>query len=42
MEAELLKLKAFLLGELNKGTFVVHVQDMLKKVNDALDSERKL
>jgi len=42
MEAELLKIKAFLIGELNKGTFVVHVQDMLEKINHALDTERKL
>lgn len=42
METELLKIKAFLLGEINKGTFIVHVQDMLKRINDALDTERKL
>ncbi len=43
-EAELLKIKSFLLGELSKGTFVIHVQDMLTKINgvlNALDSERK-
>jgi hypothetical protein len=41
VELELLKIKAFLLNQLNKGTFAVHVQDMLEMINNALDTERK-
>lgn len=41
---QLLELKAYILGEINKGNFTLHPQDILNKLNeviDAVDSERK-
>jgi len=39
--AELLKLKAYLIRKLNAGTFRIEVQDILDKVNEAIDNVEK-
>ena len=38
---ELLKLKAYLVKKLNMGTFRVEVQDILDRVNEAIDNVEK-
>ena len=39
--SELLKLKMYLVRKLNMGTFRIEVQDVLDKVNEAIDNVEK-